>query len=247
MAGSYDFCRENKHNSTIYYMTVNNITEFIRDGKEYAGKATYVYHPHIQETAIGEFKCEQYETYVANDANKPYMMTAIGDSLLAGNEFVNKITLNDKMQTIGSRAFEGTTITDITIPASVTKIGDYAFYNCDKLKTITAEPTTVPTVFENTFSTVYSKATLRVHNDCLDKYKGASHWHRFFNIESIEGDGIKGDVNGDGVVDITDANTLITVTRGKDTASKYAGADVTGDGVVDIADVNAVLNIILGK
>ncbi|MBQ0120098.1 MAG: leucine-rich repeat protein [Bacteroidales bacterium] len=247
MAGSYDFCRENKHNSTIYYMTVNNITEFIRDGKEYAGKATYVYHPHIKEIAVSEFKCEQYETDVANGANKPYMMTAIGDSLLAGNEFVNKITLNDEMQTIGSRAFEGTTITDITIPASVTKIGDYAFYNCDKLKTITAEPTTVPTVFENTFSTVYSKATLRVHNDCLDKYKGASHWHRFFNIESIEGDGIKGDVNGDGVVDITDANILINVTLGKDSASKYAGADVTGDGVVDIADVNAVLNLILGK
>ncbi|WP_407405111.1 leucine-rich repeat protein [Sodaliphilus sp.] len=58
---------------------------------------------------------------------------------------------------------------------------------------------------------------------------------------------LKGDVNGDGVVDITDANILINVTLGKDSASKYAGADVTGDGVVDIADVNAVLNIILGK
>ena len=60
-------------------------------------------------------------------------------------------------------------------------------------------------------------------------------------------DGKKGDVNGDGVVDITDANILINVTLGKDSASKYAGADVTGDGVVDIADVNAVLNLILGK
>ncbi len=57
----------------------------------------------------------------------------------------------------------------------------------------------------------------------------------------------KGDVNGDDVVDITDANILINILLGKDSASKYAGADVTGDGVVDIADVNAVLNIILGK
>ncbi len=56
-----------------------------------------------------------------------------------------------------------------------------------------------------------------------------------------------GDVNGDGVVDITDVNILINILLGKDSASKYPGADVTGDGTVDIADINAVLNLILGK
>ena len=60
--------------------------------------------------------------------------------------------------------------------------------------------------------------------------------------------GKKGDVNGDGVVDISDANILINILLGQDSASKYAGrADVTGDGVIDISDVNSCINIVLGK
>ena len=56
----------------------------------------------------------------------------------------------------------------------------------------------------------------------------------------------KGDLNGDGKVDISDVNLIIDVMLGKnqDASTK---ADVTGDGKVDIADVNAVIDIMLGK
>lgn len=58
----------------------------------------------------------------------------------------------------------------------------------------------------------------------------------------------KGDVDGNGVVDITDANIIINIILGKESASQYAGrADVDGNNVVDITDANIVLNIILGK
>jgi len=60
--------------------------------------------------------------------------------------------------------------------------------------------------------------------------------------------GVKGDVDGNGVVDITDANILINIVLGKDQASKYGGrADINGDATIDVSDINAVLNIILGK
>ena len=59
--------------------------------------------------------------------------------------------------------------------------------------------------------------------------------------------GKKGDVNGDGEVDIADVNCCINVILGAETAEKYEGrADANGDGSVDIADVNAIINIILG-
>ncbi|WP_407403929.1 leucine-rich repeat protein, partial [Sodaliphilus sp.] len=46
-------------------------------------------------------------------------------------------------------------------------------------------------------------------------------------------EGKKGDVNGDGEVDITDANILTNIILGKDTASNYGGrADVDGNGAV---------------
>ena len=58
----------------------------------------------------------------------------------------------------------------------------------------------------------------------------------------------KGDVNGDGSVDISDANILINIILGNDEAGKYDGrADVTGDGGVDVSDVNEIINLILNN
>lgn len=56
--------------------------------------------------------------------------------------------------------------------------------------------------------------------------------------------GIKGDVNGDGIVDVSDINALINILLGS--ADSTPAADVTGDGVVDVSDVNIVINIMLG-
>lgn len=56
----------------------------------------------------------------------------------------------------------------------------------------------------------------------------------------------KGDVNGDGTVDIDDINCLIDIVLGNTQASVYEGrALVTDDNVVDIEDINAVIEIIL--
>ena len=60
--------------------------------------------------------------------------------------------------------------------------------------------------------------------------------------------GKKGDVNGDGQVDISDANILINILLGKDNAANYGGrADVDGNGTVNITDANILINLILGK
>ena len=58
----------------------------------------------------------------------------------------------------------------------------------------------------------------------------------------------KGDVDGNGTVDINDTNILINILLGKDTASNYSGrADVDGNGTIDITDANLLINILLGK
>lgn len=55
---------------------------------------------------------------------------------------------------------------------------------------------------------------------------------------------IKGDVNGDGEVNIADINAIIDIIlSSKETNMK---GDVNGDGEVNIADINAVIDIILG-
>lgn len=65
-----------------------------------------------------------------------------------------------------------------------------------------------------------------------------------YNCIPLKPAGIKGDVNGDGVVDITDVNIVINAVLGK----PFTGnPDANGDGVVDISDANLILNVILGK
>ncbi|MBR5674602.1 MAG: GH32 C-terminal domain-containing protein [Muribaculaceae bacterium] len=60
---------------------------------------------------------------------------------------------------------------------------------------------------------------------------------------SASDDGIKGDVNGDGEVNIADINAIIDIIlSGNQNNPK---ADVNGDGEVNIADVNAIIDIIL--
>ena len=56
--------------------------------------------------------------------------------------------------------------------------------------------------------------------------------------------GVTGDVNGDGEVNISDVNAVIDMLlKGVQDAS----GDVNGDGEVNIADVNAIIDIILNS
>ena len=61
------------------------------------------------------------------------------------------------------------------------------------------------------------------------------------------GAGVKGDVTGEGVVDVSDLNIMINVILGIETNADYiALSDVTGDGICDVTDLNEEVNIILG-
>ena len=54
---------------------------------------------------------------------------------------------------------------------------------------------------------------------------------------------VKGDVNGDGEVNISDINAVIQAILTVDTSNE--AADVNGDGEVNISDINAVIEVIL--
>ena len=57
---------------------------------------------------------------------------------------------------------------------------------------------------------------------------------------------IKGDVNGDGIVDVDDMNTVINIVLGLVDAARFDGrADVNGDGKVDVEDMSGIINIML--
>ncbi|MBQ4393269.1 MAG: hypothetical protein II826_09210 [Prevotella sp.] len=55
--------------------------------------------------------------------------------------------------------------------------------------------------------------------------------------------GVDGDVEGDGVVDVADISAILSHMSG---AATYERADVNGDGVVDVADISTVLTVMAG-
>ena len=55
---------------------------------------------------------------------------------------------------------------------------------------------------------------------------------------------LRGDINGDGEVNVADVNMLVNMILSGNSAGASSG-DINGDGEVTIADVNALIDIIL--
>ena len=137
MAGSYDFTYNNANpNRTMFHMTVTSSTPLTVDGMTYAGKAKYVYHPaNMTLESPTTFDCTNSEMDMTNGGSKKYLMTEFGDSALIWCEQLTNVRVErmDHLERIGNSAFRGTKITQFTVPASCSHIGNMAFSACSKL------------------------------------------------------------------------------------------------------------------
>ena len=76
-------------------------------------------------------------------------------------------------------------LTSITIPASVTKVGQYAFKGCTTLKTVTVKSTTPPTCDDAAFYRLdLSSCTLIVPEQSKSLYETAAVWKDFGKLET---------------------------------------------------------------
>ena len=204
----------------------------------------------------------------------PNSVTTIGIRAFTGCSALTSATIGKSVTTIGSGAFDGCTgLTSIEIPNSVTEIGNTAFRGCTAITSviigknvtsigtdafqndlaieiITCNAKTPPSWSDMSMFTanVYNHAPLHVPIDTERAYKANHYWGQFQNIiGDVSENDINGDVNGDGEVNIGDANSVIdiVVMGGNSGHSRAPAADVNDDGEINIADVNAIINIIL--
>ena len=99
------------------------------------------------------------------------------DNLYLNNELVTDLIIPDGVTKIGSYAFRNcNSLTSVTIPDSVTSIGDFAFWHCYSLKEVYCKPTTPPTGGSSMFGSNASGRTIYVPRNSVSAYKSASRW-----------------------------------------------------------------------
>lgn len=148
----------------------------------------------------------------------------------------------------------------ITLPESF----ENGSVTCDKTEAAEGEPVTLTvtpndgyeletltvTIVDGDPSGVPRRAPLRANVDLISGENGT---YTFLmpaapvtvSATFMETASLRGDVNEDDKVDVSDVNMMINMILGKQ--DETAAADLDGSGNVDVSDVNELINIILGK
>ena len=100
---------------------------------------------------------------------------------------------------VANFAFSGCAITELTLPNTLTELGENSVQRCQNLAKVYALWTTPPEIPSLAFSATYDYATLYVPYESLASYQAANDWKFFHNIAPFSSDPtIIIDVNADG-------------------------------------------------
>ena len=102
-----------------------------------------------------------------------------------GNQ-VREYVIGENVTSIGNYAFyKCSDLTSVSIPSSVTSIGIDVFWGCNSLTLVTVYMVTPVKITQNTFGN-RAKATLNVPKGSKSAYQNADYWKEFKNIVEME-------------------------------------------------------------
>ena len=147
--------------------------------------------------------------------------------LYINNELLTdvKITTADSIKNYAF--YNCQSIKSVEIGESVTSIGEDAFYGCDKLRKVTAYPTTVPNVYENSFA--HYNAALYVPCDVYDDYFFDEVWGTFKVTDCIAAEEV--DAPDKVEIEVDEDNNANVIWPSTDGAKKYE-LEISKDGEV---------------
>jgi len=228
------------------FMSCENLKEIILQ----SGNANYMMVDGVLFTkdmkTLIAYPCAKEETTYSI----PSSVTDIGYGAFRYCRRLVSISIPNSVTKILDRTFLGCTrLKEVTISSSVKSIEYEAFYECRNLEKVISminEPFAIhDDVFQyhdywDSGTDKFTSATLYVPRGTKALYEATKGWKNFTKIVEM-GTQLKGDVNGDGAVDVADIATVISVmTKGTYDAS----ADVNGDGNIDVADITEIIRAI---
>ena len=136
-------------------------------------------------------------------------LEALGAYSFSGNTHVTAVTLPNTITSIGNAAFNNCSkLSSITIPSLVASIGQEAFRNCTGLTYIVSECVTPPTLGSNCFQNVSTDIPVYVPKGSVPAYKSTSGWSSFSYIVSVKTSNWSAPTASDAVY--VDANYTLT-------------------------------------
>ena len=134
-------------------------------------------------TSVGASAFSSNDGITSVDFNN---VTKIGKSAFQSSKTLVSI-VGTKIQEIEQAAFALSSLSEATLPATLTTIGKMAFMNCKKLTKVTVLATTPPAVQTNTFNGINANAVLYVPKGKKADYEAQANWKsKFKEIKELE-------------------------------------------------------------
>ena len=169
----------------------------------------------------------------------------INDFVLAGTGLAGNLSL-DGIISLGNYALYNVSLLSVVeLPETMTWLGTRSMAGMIGLQKLTSNAEEVPALGDEVWAGVNQSAIpLTVPTGSINLYKAAEQWKEFM----FDSGWLKGDVNGDGEVNIADINAVVNIILGHVYDDLFMRrADVNEDGEINIADVNLVLALIMSS
>ena len=175
----------------------------------------------------------------------------IEDYTFAGDEHLNAgniLLFGNK--SIGNYAFYNVSqeIDTMRLPSSIEYLGDYAMAGMIGMKTLKTDAEDVPELGENVWAGVNQPSVplIAPNEESTEHYKIADQWMNFFFEPEIP-DYLLGDVNRDGLINVTDVTLLINYNCDGQVDIDLLAADINGDGQINVTDVTMLISMVLNS
>ncbi len=177
-------------------------------------------------------------------------LTEVKDYTFAGDGQLNPgAMLKNGVTRIGDFAFYNVSqeIDTMRLPATITYLGDRAMAGMIGMKNLKTDAANVPELGNEVWAGVDQPSVplFTPNAQSAELYKVADQWMYFF-IQS-QMDYTPGDVNRDGIIDVSDVTALIASVLGSSVDIDFLAADLTGDGALDVSDVTALIALVLSN
>ncbi len=177
---------------------------------------------------------------------------------------VSKIVINEGVKNIAQGAFTtwaaATNLKEVSLPSTLKSIGAGAFAGCEGLETIIFEGYEPPTLddpgwtdhfksYSDDWDAIIKNCKVYVWSEYAQENFNQdpwTYWTGFYTngnvVVGMPTEEIKGDVNGDGIVNGTDIQAVINFIVAGEYDEK---ADVNKDEIVNGTDIQEIINIIV--